>query len=76
MVDEDIPRIPTSETGLSAPLTELGGTVDAKGTESGFDILPAESSELPPQFRGKVLRVMNGQLFVVEPGSPPLAPSA
>jgi len=76
MVDEDVPRIPTSETGLSAPLTDLGGTVEAKTAESGFDLLPAERSELPPQFRGKLLRVMNGELFVVDPGSPPPSPSA
>jgi len=76
MGDDDVPRIPISETGNSAPLTQVSSTIEATGTEGGYDVLPAERSELPTQFRGKVLRVIDDQLFVVDPGSPPAASTA
>jgi hypothetical protein len=72
MANDDGPRIVISESGLSAPLL-IGpsNAVEAGELGSSFDVLRVEAGEAPPQFRGKVFRVMDDQLFVVDPGSPP-----
>lgn len=73
-MSDDIRGIMMSGTALSAPQTFDGtNTVEVSEavSEAGLDIPPVETSEIAPQFRGKVLRVMDDRLFVVEPGSPP-----
>jgi len=72
MADDDVPRILISETGLSSPfLTRQSSTAEAEAVESNFDVSPAERPAVMPQFQARVLRVIDGQLFVVDPGSPP-----
>jgi len=67
MADDDGPRIEISETGLSVPFPI--------GSSNLFDVPSEERGEIPPQFRDKVFRVMNDELFVVDPGPPPTGPS-
>lgn len=75
MANDDGPRIVLSETGLSVPLlTEPTNKVEGDELENSFDVPPRERGEMPPQFRGKVFRVIDDQLFIVDPGSPPPVP--
>lgn len=80
MANGDAPRIELSESGLSAPiLTESSNKVEDDELENSFDVFLfdvflGERAELPPQFRGRVFRVIDDQLFIVDPGSPPPVP--
>jgi hypothetical protein len=75
MADGDGSPIELSQSGLSAPdLIGASNTVEVDAVEASLDILPGEQGEFPPQFRGKLFRVIDDQLFIVDPGSPPAAP--
>ena len=67
MASDDGPRIQMSGSGLSAPpFIEATNKFELEGTRSGFDVPPAERPEVPAQFRGKILRIIDDQLFVVD----------
>ena len=69
MSGDDTPRIVISETGLSAP--DYWASSNVAAWETSVDVLHTDDDEWMASLRGKVLRVMDDQLFIVEPGSPP-----
>ena len=69
MLGDETPRIVISETGLSAP--DYWASSNLAALEGSVDVLRTDDDELMASLRGKVFRVMDDQLFIVEPGSPP-----
>jgi hypothetical protein len=72
MPTEETPGIEVKGTNLASPQSFAG--TNAAG-EFSVDVAPADASEVMPQFQGKVFRIMDGQVFVVDPGSPPQLPT-
>ncbi len=75
MANDDFPSIVMSESGLLAPnSTRTSSSAEADDLETCLDVPLGESRETQPQFRGKIFRIIDGQLFIVDPGSPPPVP--
>lgn len=75
MANDDFPPIVMSESGLLAPnLPWTSNSAEADDLETCVDVPLEESGQTQPQFRGKVFRIIDDQLFIVDPGSPPPVP--
>ena len=71
-MSEEIPAIEVKGTNLASPQS-LAGSNGAD--DISVDVPPVDAGEVMPQFQGRVFRIMDNQVFVVDAGSPPPLPT-